>query len=243
MSVVGNAKRLSLSLHAKHWPDGRQVLGAMNFSLAVGEVLAISGPSGCGKSTLLSIVAGLDQAFDGRLEWSGGQPPGLGIVFQTPRLLPWRTVLANVSLGLADGAKNTSPARQALAEVGLSEAADVYPARLSLGMARRVAFARALLSEPDLLLLDEAFASLDDEAAGKLRASVMTRVANRRMSVLMVTHDLRDAEEMADRLLVLGGTPARVVDERAMPTRTSAPTLTSTAVPTDRSFARGSCPP
>lgn len=212
MSAAGNAK---LALIGKHWPNGQHVLGAIQFSLATGEVVAISGPSGCGKSTLLSIFAGLDHDFEGHLEWSGA--PRLGIVFQTPRLLPWRTALENVALGLAGEKDTRQRARGALAEVDLEDSADVYPSRLSLGMARRVAFARALLAEPDVLLLDEAFVSLDDDVAGKLRAAVLARVAARGMSVLMVTHDLRDSAEMADRLLILGGAPARVIDDRFPP--------------------------
>ncbi len=215
MSAAGSVERLKVSLAGKHWPDGRPVLGALQFSVAAGEVLAISGPSGCGKSTLLSILAGLDRQFGGLVEWRGS--PRIGVVFQTPRLLPWRTAIENVALGLAGRKEAKRRAGAALAEVGLAEAADVYPSRLSLGMARRVAFARALLAEPDVLLLDEAFVSLDAEVANKLRSSVMARVTGRAMTVVMITHDLRDSAEMAGRLLTLGGTPARLVDERALP--------------------------
>lgn len=243
MPAAGNAERLAVSLSGKHWADGRQVLGEIGFSLTTGEVLAISGPSGCGKSTLLSIMAGLDADFDGRLDWAGGQPPKLGVVFQAPRLLPWRTALENVALGIAGTANRKSLAGRALAEVGLGDAENIYPARLSLGMARRVAFARALLCEPDVLFLDEAFSSLDEDAAGKLRASVMARVIRRHMSVVMITHDLRDTEDMADRLLVLGDTPARLIEERAIPRRRPAPGVTSSAAPPDHSFATESSPP
>jgi NitT/TauT family transport system ATP-binding protein len=199
----------------KRWPNGLPVLGPIGFSLSAGEVVTITGPSGCGKSTLLSILAGLDHDFDGRLEWFGA--PHIGIVFQTPRLLPWRTALENVALGLPGERDMAERARRALREVELEEAADAYPSRLSLGMAHRVALARALIAEPDVLLLDEAFASLDEDVANKLRASVLARVAARGMSVLMVTHDPRDSIEMADRLLVLGGTPARLIDEQFLP--------------------------
>lgn len=245
MSAAGNDNQLRINLLGKHWPDGRQVLGPIQFSMRASEVIAISGPSGCGKSTLLSILAGLDHDFEGRLEWSG--EPRLGVVFQTPRLLPWRTAIENVALGLA-GEKNTLlQARLALAEVGLAEAADAYPSRLSLGMARRVAFARALLAEPEVLLLDEAFASLDEDVAGKLRTSVLARVAARSMSVLMVTHDLRDSTEMAGRLITLGGTPTRVITARSTPTpppgNTGARYVMPMAAPPGPSSGRGSSPP
>ncbi len=227
MSLAGNAERLSIDIAGKWWTGGHQVLGAIRFNLSVGEVVAIAGPSGCGKSTLLGIVAGLDADHQGCVSWHG-PPPRIGIVFQSPRLLPWRTASQNVALVLGGGRAAQSLARQALAAVGLEEAADTYPARLSLGMARRVAFARALVGEPDLLLLDEAFVSLDEPAADKLREIVLAAVAQRGMSVLMVSHDTREPREMAQRLLVLGGTPAQVIDEHRMDQASSpAPRLTS----------------
>lgn len=210
MSLAGNVECLGVHVIGKRWANGQPVLGKIDFSLAVGEVIAISGPSGCGKSTLMRIIAGQDKSYEGIVSWQGGAR--LGIVFQTPRLLPWRTALQNIALALPGGsAEILQKARAALDQVGLSDALDSYPARMSLGMARRVALARALAIQPDVLLLDEAFVSLDDETAQRLRAVVLEAVAQRRMSVLMVSHDLREAVEMADRTLRLGGTPARVM--------------------------------
>jgi len=210
VSLAGNVECLGVHVIGKRWANGQPVLGKIDFSLAVGEVIAISGPSGCGKSTLMRIIAGQDKSYEGIVSWQGGAR--LGIVFQTPRLLPWRTALQNIALALPGGsAEILQKARAALDQVGLSDALDSYPARMSLGMARRVALARALAIQPDVLLLDEAFVSLDDETAQRLRAVVLEAVAQRRMSVLMVSHDLREAVEMADRTLRLGGTPARVM--------------------------------
>ena len=214
MSLAGNAERLGIDIAGKWWSGGRQVLGAIKFTVSAREVVAITGPSGCGKSTLMGIVAGYDDGYQGRVSWYGR--PRLGIVFQSPRLLPWRTATQNVALALGGGRAAQILARKALAEVGLEDAADTYPARLSVGMARRVAFARALVAEPDMLLLDEAFVSLDDATADKLRAIVLAAVAQRGISVLMVSHDTRESQEMANRLLVLGGSPALVAAEHRM---------------------------
>jgi NitT/TauT family transport system ATP-binding protein len=230
VSAAGNAERLRLELVGKRWPSGQTVLGSVRFSLSAGEVVALSGPSGCGKSTLLSILAGLDHDYTGHLEWFGG--PRLGVVFQTPRLLPWRTAVENVALGLGGKKDIRGRALQALAEVGLAEAADSYPSRLSQGMAHRVALARTLITEPDVLLLDEAFASLDETAANALRADILARVAARGMAVLMVTHDPRDSRAMADRLLRLDGTPARLVETRILRTASKARAGAPHVIPT-----------
>lgn len=215
MSPAGAAERLSVHVLEKRWADGRPVLGDIRFTLGAGQVAAISGPSGCGKSTLMGIVAGLDTDFHGSVTWQ--RTPRLGMVFQSPRLLPWRTAAENVALAIGGRRAAHRRAVDALAEVGLADVADVYPSRLSLGMARRVALARALIIEPDVLLLDEAFVSLDDVAAERVRSCVLAAVSGRGTSVLMVSHDSRETLLMADRRLVLGGTPARLVgDEESL---------------------------
>ena len=168
------------------------------FTLARGEVLGLSGPSGAGKTTLLSILAGLDSDYEGTVRWDGA--PRIGMVFQSPRLLPWRTALRNVALAAAgDSAK----ALASLQKVGMTDAADLYPARLSLGMARRVALARALAIEPDVLLLDEAFVSLDPRSAEQARSAVLDAAKARGMAVLTVSHDRPDLEQMAGRIVEL----------------------------------------
>jgi NitT/TauT family transport system ATP-binding protein len=188
----------------------RHVLGPLRFTVDAGETVAVTGPSGCGKTTLLNIVAGLDAGFRGHIRRP--QPGRIGYVFQEPRLLPWRTVADNLRLVLP-GPPEEDERRIArvLAEVELTEARDVYASRLSLGMARRVAIARAFVIEPDLLLLDEPFVSLDAPTARRMRLLLLDLLAAHEPTTLFVTHDLREAVMVADRIIVLSHSPARIV--------------------------------
>ena len=185
------------------------MLGELAFSLAGGEVAALVGPSGCGKTTLLRIIAGLDRDFDGSVALPAHGM--LGMVFQEPRLLPWRTVEENVRLAAP---RATDGGLDALFQtLGLSAHRDHYPGELSLGLARRVALARAFAVEPDLLLLDEPFVSLDAALAGRLREELAELVSRRPVTTLLVTHDVDEAIGLADRLLLLSVSPARVLAE------------------------------
>lgn len=187
---------------------GVVVIEDLALTVAAGEVVALVGPSGCGKTTALAILAGLDGDFEGSVL----RPPGrLAMVFQTPRLLPWRTVRDNLLLAEPPG--GAAAVDRLLGEVGLHDCADAFPGHLSLGMQRRAAVARAFAVEPDLLLLDEPFVSLDAANAGSLRALLRTLLAGRRCTVVMVTHDLREAVELADRILFLTAAPMRVAME------------------------------
>ncbi len=192
-------------------------------SAVAGEVVGIVGPSGCGKSTLLGIVAGLDRAFEGSVEVDGrpihgavdgeGSPVRLGMMFQASRLMPWLTVLDNLRLVLGRNPVATARARRLLHDVGLEEAADTYPGHLSGGMQRRVALARAFAVEPELLLLDEPLVSLDAPTASRLRRQLVELWQGTRPAVLYVTHELREALAVADRVLFLSPGPGRVVLE------------------------------
>lgn len=187
---------------------GRQhVLGELSIALANGDVAALVGPSGCGKTTLLRIIVGLDRDFDGSVELPAHGK--LGIVFQEPRLLPWRTVEENVRLAAPEA---TDAALSALfSTLGLVEHRRHYPGELSLGLARRVALARALAVEPDLLVLDEPFVSLDAALAARLRTELIELVSRRPVTTLIVTHDVEEAIRLADRVILLSPSPARVV--------------------------------
>ena len=174
---------------------------------ANGEVAALVGPSGCGKTTLLRIIAGLDSDFEGNVALPAHGM--LGMVFQEPRLLPWRTVEQNVRLAAPQA---TDAALDTLFHaLGLTAHRDHYPGELSLGLARRVALARAFAVEPDLLLLDEPFVSLDDALAARLRDELADLVNRRPITTLLVTHNVEEAIGLADRLLLLSLSPARVL--------------------------------
>jgi len=178
-----------------------------HFSLRVedGAIVALVGPSGCGKSSLLRIIAGLDRKFSGAIK----TPPGrLGMVFQEPRLLPWRNVVDN--LRLAAPALTDAGLADLLAAFELDGHGGDFPGQLSLGLARRVALARAFAVDPDLVLLDEPFASLDRALHTRLRALLSLRIGARKMTALIATHDLDDALLLADEVIFLEAAPARI---------------------------------
>src|ERR687897_1267451 len=170
--------------------------------------MALFGPSGCGKSTLLNLVAGLDSDFAGEVLLP--EPARIAYVFQEPRLLPWLTVEDNLALVLADDPQSDAKIAQWLGEMGLADVRAVFPTRLSLGMARRVALARAFIIQPTLLLMDEPFVSLDEPTADRLRRLLLDALRAHPATVLFVTHNLREAITLADRIALLTPAPARV---------------------------------
>ena len=211
--------RVQVDLHKKYFPDitgdgVRQILGRICFTVEKGEFLAIVGPSGCGKTTLLSLIAGLDTEYDGDISrdaMSKNVAPNIGYIFQTPRLLPWRTVFENICLVLKAPDSKTEFVEKLLAEAGLTEFRDAYPEKLSLGQQRRAAIVRAFAVEPDLLLMDEPFVSLDRPTAERLRRLLLEIWRTRPTTVLFVTHDLDEAILLADRILVLSDSPATLL--------------------------------
>jgi sulfonate transport system ATP-binding protein len=176
----------------------RVVLDHLDLTIADEELVILLGPSGCGKSTLLRLLAGLDRPDGGRVE----VPARRAIVFQADRLLPWQRVLRNVRLGLR-GPEAEQRARDVLAEVGLSGREKAWPKELSGGEAQRVSLARALVSEPELVLLDEPFAALD--AITRLRMHDLVRAlrTKHQAAMLLVTHDVDEAIALADRIVVM----------------------------------------
>ena len=216
MSRVGGLERLDVRVAEKAYPAATGapggVLRELSFGLNAGEVGALVGPSGCGKSTLLRLIAGLDVEFSGAI--TRPARGRLGMVFQEPRLLPWRSVIDNLRIAApkADGA-----ALDALLDAfHLTAHRDHYPGELSGGLARRVALARAFAVEPELLLLDEPFVSLDAALATRLRAELIAMVERSPVTTLLVTHDLDEAIMLADRLILLSGQPARVAADIAI---------------------------
>ncbi|WP_406633154.1 ABC transporter ATP-binding protein [Amycolatopsis sp. WGS_07] len=177
----------------------RTVLNRLNLDIGPGEFVALLGRSGSGKSTLLKVLAGLDQEIEGTARVEGT----VSVAFQQPRLLPWRKVWRNIVLGLHQD-NDRAVAEKALAEVQLSEHADKWPLTLSGGEAQRVSLARALVREPDLLLLDEPFGALDALTRLAMHRLVEDLWRTHQPAVLLVTHDVDEALVLADRILVLG---------------------------------------
>ncbi|GAX51915.1 ABC transporter ATP-binding protein [Streptomyces olivochromogenes] len=178
--------------------DGKTVLHDLDLDIREGEFVALLGHSGCGKSTLLRILAGLDDEIGGEVT----VPARRSAAFQSPRLLPWLKVWRNVVLGLP-GRPDRALALQALDEVGIADRATVWPKTLSGGQAQRVSLARALVREPELLLLDEPFGALDALTRGRVQQLVAELWRLHGCAILLVTHDVEEALLLADRVLVM----------------------------------------
>ncbi|MGH6947932.1 MAG: ABC transporter ATP-binding protein [Kiloniellales bacterium] len=211
----GGGSRLDVRIQEKRYPtaDGRDIVALKGtaFGVEYGSFTCLIGPSGCGKTTLLRILLGLEPDYEGSVTLPSG-PTAIGAVFQEPQLLPWRTVEENLRLALPRGQESVS-LDPLLAELDLSDMRSRYPGELSLGLARRAALARALAIEPQILLLDEPFVSLDQTMAQRLRGILLQLWQAHALTVLMVTHNLREAIQLADHLILLSPRPAHVVGE------------------------------
>ena len=215
-------KTSSLELGYRNDAETVSVLGGVNLTVAAGEFLSIIGPSGCGKSTLLRVVADLLDPLSGDIQILGKSPSAarrereVGIVFQDPTLLPWRTVKANIELPCAIGGKRCADAPKGRSAelskmLGIDDLGNRYPRQLSGGQRQRVAIARALLTEPKLLLMDEPFGALDEITRDRLNDELLRIWRRTGTTVLFITHSIMEAVYLGQRVMVLGSRPGRVL--------------------------------
>ena len=228
----------------KTYPNGTHALAPVDLVVRRNELVTLLGPSGCGKSTLLNLIARLSVPSQGSIAWWGSpradfgtRGRGVAFVFQAPTLMPWTSVLRNVRLPLelagVASEHATRASESALAQVGLASFARHYPRQLSGGMQMRVSIARALVTEPDLLLLDEPFGALDEFARQRLDDDLLALWAARRMTVVFVTHSIAEAVYLSTRVIVMAARPGRILADEAI----DAPYPRGAAFRTSTSFA------
>jgi len=218
---------LQLAGVSKTFPNKTLALEGVDLTVRPGEFLTLLGPSGCGKSTLLKMIAGLSTPTTGAIDWPTstydalGEPDRLlGFVFQEPTLLPWRTVFDNVYLPLMLGGARRRDVRErimgVLTQVGLTRFADAYPRELSGGMRMRVSVARAMVTNPRILLMDEPFAALDEITRTKLNNDLMQLFAKNNLTVIFVTHSVYESVYLSSRIVVMSVRPGRMSTELAI---------------------------
>jgi NitT/TauT family transport system ATP-binding protein len=225
--VAGPPPAVELRAVAKTYPNGTRAIDPVDLAVGAGEFVTVLGPSGCGKSTLLKIIAGLAAPSAGRVRWWGegfdavGRPGRrLAMVFQEATLMPWSRVHRNVRLPLdlarADRAAADRAVADALALVGLGQFAQHYPRELSGGMQMRVSIARALVTRPDLLLMDEPFGALDEITRNRLDGEISALWREQSLTVAFVTHSIYEAVFLSTRVVVMSSRPGRIVQEVAI---------------------------
>jgi NitT/TauT family transport system ATP-binding protein len=220
---------LALQNVSKRYPNGTLALEGVNLNVGQREFVSLLGPSGCGKSTALKMVAGLSDVTGGNIAWKDGAEPGspsvdhsgdISFVFQEPTLMPWASVFDNVWLPLRLKGVSKEAARpqvEAMLEtVGLSQFSSVYPRELSGGMKMRVSIARALITKPKLLLMDEPFAALDEMTRFKLNNDVLKLWAQQQFTVIFVTHSVYESVYLSQRIVVMAARPGRVIADIAV---------------------------
>ena len=224
MASSGPAPIVSLRGVGKVFSTGLRALDGLDLDVREGEFLSLLGPSGCGKSTALRIIAGLSEPSRGTVTWRDGSDArrGIGFVFQEPTLMPWATVFGNVFLPLkltgGDRAAATPRILETLSRVGLADFAEAYPRELSGGMRMRVSIARALVTAPRILLMDEPFAALDEITRFKLNDDLVSLWRELRMTVVFVTHSVFESVFLSSRIVVMTPRPGRVSSELVIDT-------------------------
>jgi NitT/TauT family transport system ATP-binding protein len=216
--AAARGRLLQLQGVSKTFSNGTVALQNLNLGIGRHEFLSLLGPSGCGKSTALRIIAGLGGVSTGRLIWPEGEHVGdIGFVFQEPTLMPWATVLDNVHLPLklqGQGRRQVKDrVEEALSMVGLQDFHGAYPRELSGGMKMRVSIARALVTKPKLLLMDEPFAALDEITRIRLNNDLLRLWEGQGWTVVFVTHSVYESVFLSSRIVVMAARPGRIVDE------------------------------
>jgi len=220
--VQASGALLSLAGVGKVFSNGVTALDNVDLAIGEGDFVSLLGPSGCGKSTALRLIAGLSTPTSGTLEWRGGSfdRSGLGFVFQEPTLLPWASVFDNVWLPLrlrgVSKAKAAPAIMEMLARVHLDGFAEAVPRELSGGMKMRVSIARALVTKPRLLLMDEPFAALDEITRFRLNDDLLSLWQDERFTAIFVTHSVFESVFLSSRIVVMAARPGRVFEELAV---------------------------
>jgi NitT/TauT family transport system ATP-binding protein len=217
----GSRSHIEIREVSKTYPNGTHVLDRISLNIQPSELVSIIGPSGCGKSTLLKLVAGLSPLSSGNISIDGMEPVEareiMAFMFQDATLLPWRNVQRNVELTLElhgeSRARRKEKAKAVLGLVGLTNVAGQYPRQLSGGMKMRVSIARALSGRPQVLLMDEPFAALDEMTRDRLNEELLRLRAENRWTALFVTHSVAEAVFLSDRIIVLSVYPGRIAHE------------------------------
>jgi len=218
---------VSLARVSKRFSNGTLAVREFSLDIAPRSFVSLLGPSGCGKSTVLRMIAGLGEATSGTIDWpqatydAMGRPrPDLGFVFQEPTLMPWATALTNVALPLklagVAKAERSARAAEALATVGLAGFEAAYPRELSGGMKMRVSIARAIVTRPQVLLMDEPFAALDEITRFKLNNDLLRLWDGHRFTVIFVTHSVFESVYLSERIVVMAARPGRVIADMAI---------------------------
>jgi NitT/TauT family transport system ATP-binding protein len=220
-NIIKKPHDLFVNIIAKGYEDKNQntynnAIKDMEFVVPQGQFCCLVGPSGCGKTTLLNLLSGLDTKLEGSIQYQDRTFPNewpIGYMFQEPRLMPWLTVKQNVSIVTNQTSEEISHSEELINEMGLTKYMNSFPSQLSGGMQRRVAIARAFVNKPKILLLDEPFISLDLTVANLLRKMLIKLWENQKTTIIFVTHDLREAIYLSDRILFLSKGPSQVIHD------------------------------
>lgn len=221
MALSPSPIELRLDQVSKTFSSGTYALAPTSLAIEQGQFVALVGPSGCGKSTLLRLIAGLSQPTSGEIVKASKSTSELGFVFQEPTLMPWATVAKNVALPLVlkDVAEETArqDVERVLQWVGLSDFKESYPRELSGGMKMRTSIARAIVAKPSVLMLDEPFAALDEFTRSSLNDDLLRLWEEQKWTAIFVTHSVREAAYLADRIIVMSDRPGTVIADMTVP--------------------------